>query len=73
MVITADVKKRRHVLYVMSSLLKHHLKINDQDYTIATKTMDSKNEPAWKGNLENKNSINLEPYILLSINKINAI
>lgn len=26
MVITADVKKRRHVLYVMSSLLKHHIK-----------------------------------------------
>lgn len=26
-----------------------------------------------EGNLENKNSINLEPYILLSINKINAI
>lgn len=48
MVIIADVKKRRHVLYVMSSLLKHHIKnkINDQDYTIATKTMDSKNEPA---------------------------
>lgn len=26
MVITADVKKIRHVLYVMSSLLKHHIK-----------------------------------------------
>lgn len=46
MVIIVDVKKRCYVFYVMSSLLKYYIKnkINDQDYIIVMKMMDSKNE-----------------------------